>query len=356
MTTCIYVTSSERSAGKTVISLAIAYSLQQKGLRVGVFKPFSLATDRHEDRSVDGAVLTLKAALNMSEPLELINPIVAESTGDYIKKMLTVKREDLEKKIRESWNSLSSRYDFLIVLGYKSCTHMILGKISEVEIAAMLRCPVLAVVVPSSCDVLGDVTYLRQLCDTYNTRLLGVILNRVKSQIDLEEWSSTLELMGIDLLGVVPEILSLHNPTLRDLVREIGGKVLCCENALETTFQHILVGAMSPELASKYFRAVPDKIVITGGDRADLIMLALETDTKGVILTGGVYPSPRVISEAERRNIPLIVVPYDTYTTTKLVHSLCSRVKPGDKRLDIIRDQVSRYIYVDKILEKIRKG
>ena len=357
MSTCIYITSNDRYTGKTIISLAVAYLLAQRGLRVGILKPFSVATGQVEGKPVDESVLTLKSALGLEEPIEVINPIVVESSGDYLKKTLTLRPEDIKNKVESSWRTLSQKYDVVLVLGYRSFTHMILGKIPEIEIAARLNCSVLSVVIPSSPDFLGDLAYLRHLCNTYGIELLGVVLNRVKSQVEVDEWITALELMGIEVLGSVPDILSLHNPTLRDIVRELGGKVLCCENALDTTFQHVLIGAMSPELASRYFRAIPDKIVVTGGDRADLIMLALETDTRSIILTGGVYPSPRIVAEAEKRNIPLIVVPYDTYTTIKIIHSICGKVRPGDKRIEIVKSQVTSHINIEKILEKItRRG
>ncbi len=353
MPTCIYITSLERGTGKTVISLALAYLMRERGLKVGAFKPFSLATATLEGKPVDESVLTLKSILEMSESLDVINPVVVASPSSYIEKVLSAKREEIEQKISESWNAIATRYEVVLVLGYRSCTHMILGKIPEIELASRLGCAVLAVVTPSAPDILGELAYLRHLCESYKIEFLGVILNRVRSQVDREEWTSAIEMMGIDILGIVPEIPSLHNPTLRDLVREIGGRVICCDNALDTTFEHVLVGAMSPDLASRYFRAISGKVVITGGDRADLIMLALETDTRAIILTGGVHPSPRVVAEAERRNVPLIVVPYDTYTTVRLIHSMCGKIRPGDRRLEIVKAQVARHINVDRILERM---
>jgi len=147
--------------------------------------------------------------------------------------------------------------------------------------------------------------------------------------------------------------LNLLNPSIRELVDELQGKVLVNEDKLDTTYEHVLVGAMTPDAALRYMRSTPNKIVITGGDRADIIMLALETDTRAIILTGGIMPSPRVIARAEERGVPIILVNYDTYTTVSKILQASGKVRIGDKRIDIIVDKVSKCINIDKILEKI---
>ena len=55
-----------------------------------------------------------------------------------------------------------------------------------------------------------------------------------------------------------------------------------------------MLGAMGAELALKFFRTKPDKIVITGGDRADIQLAALETDTKCLVLTGNLSQLYRI--------------------------------------------------------------
>ena len=74
---------------------------------------------------------------------------------------------------------------------------------------------------------------------------------------------------------------------------------------------------MDVESALKYFRKTPNKAVITGGDRADIQMAALETSTRCLILTGNLYPSPAVIRRAEELDVPVLLTDMDTLSTVE---------------------------------------
>ena len=54
-----------------------------------------------------------------------------------------------------------------------------------------------------------------------------------------------------------------------------------------------LIGAMSPDHALRYFQRAANKVVVVGGDRAEIILAALETPTAAIVLTGSYVPEPR---------------------------------------------------------------
>ena len=85
--------------------------------------------------------------------------------------------------------------------------------------------------------------------------------------------------------------------------------------------EHMLVGAMSVESALSYFRRKPNKAVITGGDRADIQLAALETSTRCLILTGNIYPSPAVINRAEELCVPVLLTRLDTLATIEIIEN-----------------------------------
>lgn len=120
----------------------------------------------------------------------------------------------------------------------------------------------------------------------------------------------------------MPEVAQLVNPPLEDIVERLKGEVLTARDGLEKVYEHILVGAMTPEMASRYFSNMVNKVVITGGDGTDLILAALDTPTIALILTGGIYPDSRVVKRAEELGAPLILVNYDTHTATALIHQI----------------------------------
>jgi manganese-dependent inorganic pyrophosphatase len=80
---------------------------------------------------------------------------------------------------------------------------------------------------------------------------------------------------------------------------------------------YVYVGGMSIEtIKSKY--SFKDNIVIVG-DRVDVQLHALESRASLLIITGGLRPPKEVVDRAKSLGIPILISPYDTYTTAKLV-------------------------------------
>ncbi len=347
----IYIASTERASGKTTIAIALISQLVKKGLKVVPFKPFMFNFGGVRDETVEVLLQVSKCVENISD----VCPIRVEGSSRYLEFLTKIKSEELLKTIKDRWNYLKSKYDIVVGVGYKSLTHKILGKVLELDIVKELNCKVLIVSKPTSEDNIGDILAGIELAKSRGIDILGVVFNCVRPWIKsiVDEWCRILASENVDVLGIVDEDLNLLNPSIRELVDELQGKVLVNEDKLDTTYEHVLVGAMTPDAALRYMRSTPNKIVITGGDRADIIMLALETDTRAIILTGGIMPSPRVIARAEERGVPIILVNYDTYTTVSKILQASGKVRIGDKRIDIIVDKVSKCINIDKILEKI---
>ena len=83
----------------------------------------------------------------------------------------------------------------------------------------------------------------------------------------------------------------------------LRAEVLCGADHMGELVEHMLVGAMSAEAALTHFRRQAHKAVITGGDRADIQLAALDTSTRCLILTGNLYPSPVVLNRADELTI-----------------------------------------------------
>lgn len=109
---------------------------------------------------------------------------------------------------------------------------------------------------------------------------------------------------------------------------QIGGELINeaaavgLNNRVETT----VIGAMNAQAALKYLRQVKKAAVITGGDRSDLALAALnEGDVSALILTGFIQPDFKVITAANEKGIPIILSSSDTFTTVRNLE----RLKPG---------------------------
>ena len=78
-----------------------------------------------------------------------------------------------------------------------------------------------------------------------------------------------------------------------------------------------------------YFRRKLNKAVITGGDRTDIQLAALETSTTTLILTGNLQPSPLIIKQAEDFGVSVLLVRENTMETVEAIEQVFGKTRLG---------------------------
>jgi hypothetical protein len=160
--------------------------------------------------------------------------------------------------------------------------------------------------------------------------LAGVVLNAVPRQqmpFVQELVTPALEERGVPVLAVLPHERLLQSASVGELAEFLSGTVLCCEDRMDELVEHLMVGAMSVDSALAYFRRKPNKAVITGGDRPDIQLAALETSTKCLILTGNLRPSPIILGRAQEVGIPMILVRQDTLSAVEVIERFFGKTR-----------------------------
>ena len=83
---------------------------------------------------------------------------------------------------------------------------------------------------------------------------------------------------------------------------------------------------MGAESALSYFRRKPNKAVITGGDRTDIMLAALETSTRCLVLTGNLYPAQaHVLNRADELCVPVLLTKLDTLAAIEIIEGFFNR-------------------------------
>jgi BioD-like phosphotransacetylase family protein len=165
-------------------------------------------------------------------------------------------------------------------------------------------------------------------------RFLGVILNKVTQEHKkgVDEYALPfLKRQGIDVLGILPHDPVVGSISVEELNDMLGGKILCGHDKLDNLVERFLIGAMQVDRATEYFKRTKNNAVIVGGDRADIQLSAIESGTECLVLTGELYPSEIIISRAEQKAIPIIVVRDDTYAVAKQLEKLSVRLRLRDR-------------------------
>jgi BioD-like phosphotransacetylase family protein len=160
--------------------------------------------------------------------------------------------------------------------------------------------------------------------------LTGVVLNAVPpDRVELlrSETVPALERAGIPVLGVLPRSPLLRSVTVDELVARLEAQVLCCHDRLDLLVETLSIGAMNVNAAMEFFRRRRNMAVVTGADRTDIQLAALEASTQCLILTGVGEPLPQLINRAEELEVPLLKVDHDTLTTVEVIEQAFGHVR-----------------------------
>ncbi|MEM0453192.1 MAG: putative manganese-dependent inorganic diphosphatase [Sulfolobales archaeon] len=110
--------------------------------------------------------------------------------------------------------------------------------------------------------------------------------------------------------------IRLERIPLKNIIRVVNCELLYGD-ADKLISGHVYVGAMSLKTIQERF-SFKDSVVIVG-DREDVLLNAIESKASLIIITGGLRPPEHILIKAKGFGVPIVVSPYDTYTTAKLV-------------------------------------
>ncbi|MGB9718588.1 MAG: phosphotransacetylase family protein [Thermoproteota archaeon] len=349
----LYVASPSRLAGKSTLIISLAQLALEKGLRVGYFKPISgFCVPNPRGELVDEDAETMREILGLKTSLELCPFKICG--GSFLDYFLSKDASRLRDSILESYKDASAEKDLMLIEGaqtlstgsFLGCQAPRLAKLFNAELIIVLRC--------EGDFVVDEALHARDYCEHWGVKVSGVVLNRVEEnrfKIARETVKPMLEKEGLKTLGIMPEDRVLSSLTVREVYESIGGELIAGKRGLENPVETVLIGAMTPESAIQYFRRVRNELIITGGDRTDIVLAALEAGASGIILTGNLRPSVKVLPRADELKIPMIVVPQDTYTTLQMIQKIVGRIRPGDKtRIAAARKLVHENVDWEKIL------
>ncbi|HEY9909723.1 MAG TPA: phosphotransacetylase family protein, partial [Thermosynechococcaceae cyanobacterium] len=154
--------------------------------------------------------------------------------------------------------------------------------------------------------------------------------------------------------GLLPRSALLRSVSVRELVKQLKAEVLCCADRLDLMVETLSIGAMNVNSALKYFRKGRNMAVVTGGDRADIQLAAMETSTHCLILTGQMPPLPSILSRAEDLEIPVLSVDLDTLTTVEIVDRAFGQVRLHEPiKVQCICQMMAEHFEIDRLLREL---
>ncbi len=331
MAPTLLVGSYEPFSGKSAVVLGLARQLIRLGVAVRFGKPLATSLDSAAAGPVDGPLFDadvrfVGATLGLSDSqllpsLHLLDPQLAQQRllqGDL----------DPGPGFSALGQQLAGWVDGLTLLeAGGTMQEGLLYGLSLPQLAQGMGAPVLLVHGwKDSCSSDALLAARSQLGD----HLAGVVLNAVQPQLVPELCADVvpaLERLGVPVFGVMPQSPLLRSVTVEELALRLGAAVLCCPERLDLLVETLSIGAMNVNSAMEYFRRRRNMAVVTGADRTDIQLAALEASTQCLILTGAAEPLPQLINRAEELEVPLLKVEQDTLTTVEVIEQAFGHVR-----------------------------
>jgi BioD-like phosphotransacetylase family protein len=344
----LVITSTRTAAGKTTVGLGIGLNTD---LKLGYFKPFGDHLVYSKKHLMDLDTMVYGEWLGQDcvneeccmgfDPEKITSHWIPEEVSGVLKKMYDQCAEEKDVVFVET----ARNFSYGGMMGLDSTT------ICKTLGADML------LVADGNVDLIVDKTLAVSKCLENNANLVGVVINKCgendRARLD-ETGIQVLEKAGIDVLGVLSRQPLLECIDVDQILEKLNAKLVAGSVGEKRPVETVLVGALTADQAMKKptFHQ-ENKLVITGGDRLDLIFASLDGLTSGILLTNNIVPHPKVMAKADELGIPILSVPMDTYTTAKAVHKMIADIIPSDtEKKEVIRDMVGKTLNIKSILER----
>jgi uncharacterized protein len=345
----ILVASTRRYSGKTGVCSALVDALAAKGHNVGYFKPYGGMPAVADGAATDRDAAFINHRLAHPGPADAVCPIL-RSRG-FVEDLLAGRPVPGTREVSEAFAKVSAGRDVMIVEAPSDFEQGAAAGVSVGELVGLLSGRVLLVEATETHDPPDRIVRAAALL---GDALIGVVHNRVTEAdrtVIEDRFVPFLADRGIRSFGVIPHDPLLSSVTVAEIIDALGGTVLCGADQLETPVESFMVGAMGQEKALRFFRRKAHKAVVTGGDRADVQMAALETSTSMLILTGNMAPSPAVIARADELGVCTAVVDMDTLTAVEQLDTLFGHVRlHGPGKADRMRRMFDESVSIDDLL------
>ncbi|WP_445381378.1 phosphate acetyltransferase [Robiginitalea sp. IMCC43444] len=360
MNKAIYIATIEANSGKSIVSLGLMRLLLGKMARVGYFRP--IINDYPKGKR-DNHIETVLSYFQISMDYE---EAFACTRSEVVQKNSRNQEDEVLDLIIKKYKAIESRFDFVLVEGTDFSGE---GAIIEWDInvlmAKNLGIPTIIISSGVGKTLTEFVNSLVLACDSFKDKGVEVLMV-VANKIQPENRELILDNLGRELsdtvlIGAIPVNPVLGNPSVREISDAIGGKVLFGEKHLDNQAGHYGVGAM--QLRNYLTHLEQDALVITPGDRADIILGALQANistnypnVSGIVLTGGLIPEDTIIKLIEGLSdvVPIISVPDGTFSVTNEVGAIQPQIYAANQlKIEHSLKDFSNYIPEDALAERL---
>ncbi|MGI5177503.1 phosphate acetyltransferase [Dactylosporangium sp. CA-152071] len=323
MARIVYLVEHGPGSGKSAVALGLAELLSRKVPRIGVFRPFVDGTAK------DSTLALLCERYHIdSDHQELFGVTAAEaaqmlSAGDG---------EGLVGRIVERFRPIARDHDAVVVIGSDLDDEQSPSLALNARLANEFGAVVVAVVNGAGLDADTVESVARQAYHglvEHDATVAAVVVNKSSEKPPA---------LPVPCY-TIPNVATVAAPTVAEVAASLGATVVSAGPAsLERDVLDYVVGAAQVPAVLDHLTA--NCLLITPGDRADLLVAAAAAHASGtvplagIVLTLGIAPDPAALALFERLNTGLAVlsVPAASYDTIAASTRMEHRLGPANPR------------------------
>ncbi|OSM99009.1 phosphate acetyltransferase [Lonsdalea populi] len=361
------------SVGLTSVSLGVIRFMEQKGVRLSLFKP--IAQPRSEEQALDQttAIIRANSAINAAEPLQM----------SHVESLLSSNQQDvLLEEIIARYHENTQDADVVLVEGLVPTRKHQFANALNYEIAKTLNAEIVFVTAlgNDSADQLKERIELARSSfgGSKNQNITGVIINKLNAPVDEQgrtrpdlseifDDSTKASVADIDpkqlfansplpILGCIPWSFDLIATRAVDMAKHLNARVINAGDIETRRIKSVTFCARSIPNMLEHFR--PGSLLVTSADRPDVLVAASLAAMNGVeigalLLTGGYEMDPSISALCERAfqtGLPVFMVETNTWQTSLTLQSFSLEVPADDhQRVEKVQEYIARFINTEWI-------
>jgi phosphate acetyltransferase len=363
----IFIAPTGLNSGLNSISIALLHALDTQGIKASFFKPVASYIEGEIERSTQMVKQTYP--LNPPQPMPLSQAQQLISTGQT---------DRLLEDLVGLHHIATAGTEVTIIEGLvPDRSEPYTAKINA-EVAKALNADIILVSSAenrTSSEIQADINLNAAIFGGFkNGNIIGAIINKYgtpsqshfilsnSDESDAERLSKApkIKLENCHLLGTIPWQRDLISPRTLDIARQLKANTL---NTGEMNIRRVkTISLCARTLPNMLNRLTAGTLIVTPGDRVDIILACALAETNGtplagLVLTGGLLPDDdvlRLCQKAIASGLPILTTENDTFACANQLHSIDTAVPEDDlQRIDLIRAHIAEHIDVPALLTAI---
>lgn len=368
------------NSGLTSVCLGLVRALDNVGVRVSFFKPVTQNNDKQQiaGSAIDQSVQFVKAKTNLLPP----QPISLKYAQTLVSQNKTSR---LMEEIIALYQQTITDADVVIVEGLIPDRNEPYTAKLNAEIARNLDAEVILVASPKDFTPAELDEHLELSARLYaapeDPDVIGCILNKVNAPNNpdrslpyyqemqdstaytnpYQEQCKIFNNDSFKLIGSIPWRFDLLAPRTTDIAKQLDAIYINKGDIENRRVSFISVCART--IPNMVDQLTPGTLVITPGDREDVIIATCMAASNGVplagiVLTGNLQPDPRTLklcSRALEAGLPVLSTRADTFTTANRLSTMSGEVPNDDlDRIERVMEAVANALDIDWLRDRFK--